>query len=315
MTIIANARRGALALALALALPALPATAQEEAVVARVGDSTITEADLRQAEADFAQELAQVPAERRRSVVIDVLVDMELLAQAAVEKGLDKTEEFARRLEFLRTRALRNTFVEKEIVATLTPEEVKAEYDAEVAKFAPQEELRARHILVETKEEAEKVIAELEGGADFAAIAKERSKDPGSGANGGDLGFFGRGQMVPAFEEAALKLEPGGITKEPVQSQFGWHVIKLEEKRMSAPPPLAEVEEQVRGALLRQKFEAVMSELRARIPVEIVGAAEAPADGADGKPAEGGSAAPEAPATTPAKPAEGGAPAEGGKQN
>lgn len=315
MTIIGNARRGALALAVALALPAL-AAAQDTAIVARVGDSTITEADIRQAETDFAQELAQVPAERRRGILIDVLVDMELLAQAAVEKGLDKTEDFARRLEFLRTRALRNTFVEKEIVASLTPEEVKAEYDAEIAKFEPQEEMRARHILVETKEEAEKIIKELEGGADFAAIAKERSKDPGSGANGGDLGFFGRGQMVPAFEEAALALQPGAVTKEPVQSQFGWHVIKLEEKRMSAPPPLAEVEEQVRGALLRRKFEAVMGELRARIPVEIVGAAdkpaETPADGAAGQPSGG---AAETPATTPEKPAEGGAPAEGSKQN
>ncbi len=299
MTLVSTASRIALALAAGLAFApaaalaqanppaaaAEPVAADPEKVLARVGDVTITEADVAQANEDFGDELQQIPQDRRRGVLIDVLVDMELLAKAAREKGLDKTAEFERRMDMLRTRALRNLYVESEIVGSVTDAEIKAEYDAEVAKYASQEEAHARHILVETEEEARAVIASLESGGDFAAIAKEKSKDPGSGANGGDLGFFRKGQMVPEFEAAVFSLEPGGITKEPVQSQFGWHVIKLEEKRQSAPPPLEDVKEQVKSALLRQKFETTMSELRANTSVEIAG-----------EPQPGSAGAPEAPA-------------------
>jgi peptidyl-prolyl cis-trans isomerase C len=283
---IAVMTRTASALVALLAATALsPVYAQEGGVVAKVGSATVTEEELKLAEADFAAELGQIPEERRRAVLIDVLVDMELLAQAARDKGLDKTEDFQKRAEFLQTRALRNAFVENEIVTAVTPEEVKAEYDRQLKTFEPQQEIRARHILVDTKEAADKIIADLNGGASFEELAKQ-SKD-GSGQNGGDLGFFSRGQMVPQFEEAAFALEPGKMTEAPVQSQFGWHVIKVEEKRMSAPPPLEEVEEQLRNVVLRQKFETVMSSLRDKYPVEIVGApaGEAPAAAPESQPA------------------------------
>ena len=262
------------------------ATAQEAGVVARVGDQTVTEAELALAETDFASELGQVPEERRRSLLIDVLVDMELLAQAARDQGLEDSEDFRRRLEFLETRALRNAFVEQEILNGVTPEELQAEYDRQLANFQPQEEVRARHILVDTKEEAEKIIADLKAGASFEELAKQ-SKD-GSGQNGGDLGYFSRGQMVGPFEEAVFALEPGTMTETPVQTQFGWHVIRLDDKRMSAAPPLAEVEDQLRNVLLRQKFETVMASLREKYPVEIVGAEaqEPAAPGGDAAPAE-----------------------------
>lgn len=259
--------------------------AQDDTVLAKVGSEEITESEMALAAADFANELAQVPEAQRRGILINVLVDMELLAQAGVEAGLDKTPEFEERVEFLRRRALRNAYVEQELVEGLSDADVKAEYDKQVGTFQPQEELRARHILVATKEDADRIVGELDAGGSFEELAGKNSTD-GTAQNGGDLGYFSRGQMVDAFEEAAFALEPGAYTKEPVQTQFGFHIIKLEDKRMSAPPPLEEVDEQVRTVLLRQKFESTMAGLREKYTVEILDPslapppAPAPADGA-----------------------------------
>jgi len=262
-------RRCALAAVLLAPLPLQTASAQD-GVVARVGERTITNEDYALAEADFRQELSQMPEERRRSVLIDVLVDMELLAGAAREAGLDKSEAFERRLDFLRTRALRNAFVEEKILNAITPEEIEVEYQEQIKDFKPETETRARHILVTSKDDAEAIIKELDSGTDFAKLAREKSTGP-SGPNGGDLGYFTKGKMVPAFEQAALALEKGAYTKEPVQTQFGWHVILVEDKRDTSPPPVAEVEEQIRQALVRKNFEAIMADLKSKTKVEIVG--------------------------------------------
>ena len=247
----------------------LNAAAAQDNVVARVGDKAITEDDIALAEADFGQELAQVPADRRRSVLIDVLVDMELLANAAREAGLDQSETFKRRLAFLHSRALRNAFVEEKILNSITDEQIDAEYQEQIKDFTPQEEARARHILVASKEEAEAVIKELDSGTDFATLARQKSTGP-SGPNGGDLGYFGKGRMVPEFEQAAFALEKGGYSKEPVQTQFGWHVIMLEDKRMTSPPPVSEISDQIRQLVMRKKYETLMEELKADTTVEIV---------------------------------------------
>jgi len=271
-------------------------------VVARVGDETVTEAEVALARKEFASELGQVPPEQQRSVLIDALVNMKLLAKAARDEKLDQGPEFAQGLEFLRLQALRNAYVQNRIVNSLTPEDLRKGYETMIlAEHKPEEQIRARHILVDSKEAAEKIIADLKAGAAFEELAKQ-SKDP-SGQNGGDLGFFGRGQMVPPFEQAAFALQPGQMTETPVQSEFGWHVIKLEEKRMSEPPKLEEVEGELRNFLLRQKFEAEMAALRSKYPVEIVGQPAAPAGE---QPQSGGAPADQAPAATePAAPATG----------
>jgi peptidyl-prolyl cis-trans isomerase C len=225
----AIAGAAAITLAATGAVMAQSAAVGDNTPVATVGDLTITASDVAQAEADFSQELAQVPAERRQSILIDVLVDMALLAGAAEAAGFDKEPDFQRRMAFLRTRALRNIYVEKKIVGTITPDQIKAEYDKQSAEFQPQEEISARHILVASKEEAEALVAELDAGKDFAELAKEKSTGP-SGPGGGDLGRFSRGRMVPEFEAAAFELEAGSHSAEPVQTQFGWHVIKVEGK-------------------------------------------------------------------------------------
>ncbi|WP_169738520.1 peptidylprolyl isomerase [Afifella pfennigii] len=281
---------GLVAMFLAAGLaPSAPALAQEP--VARVGEQIITEDELSQAADDFADELDRVPGPRRRSVLIDVLVDMELLAQAARERGLDETEDFDKRLEFLKTRALRNEYVEKVIVGAVTDEQVQAEYDKQVAGFQPEEEVHARHILVTTKEEADEIIQELKDGKDFAELAKEKSTGP-SGPQGGDLGYFVKGRMVPEFDQAVFDMQPGEVSEEPVKTEFGWHVIKVEDRRMSSPPPLEDISEQLRGVLVRQKFNDVMTELRDGVEIEVFDQAkeDEPAEGDTGGDAE---AAPE----------------------
>jgi peptidyl-prolyl cis-trans isomerase C len=273
-------------------------------VVAKVGDNVITEQDVTIARQEFASELGNVPENEQRGLLIDALVNMEMLAQAARDAGLDKGPAFEQRLEFMKAQALRNLFVEQNIVNAIAPEDLQAGYDRLVrSEHKPQEEVHARHILVDTKEAAEQIITDLKAGASFEELAKQ-SKDP-SGQNGGDLGFFGRGQMVKPFEDAAFALQPGAITEQPVQSQFGWHVIRLEEKRMSEPPALADVEDQLRNYLLREKFQATLAELRAKYDVEIVGQAAEPAPAQPEGTAPAGAAPAtdesEAPASEPAE--------------
>ncbi len=246
---------------------------EPNAVVARVGGETVTEEDLRFAREAFEGELTNVPEAERRSVIIDAFVNMQLLALAARDAGLDDTEEFAARIEFFKLQALRNAYVRNAIVDGLSEEDLQQGYQTLVVEqHTPQQQVHARHILLETEAAAEQVIEELQGGASFEELAKQ-SKDP-SGQSGGDLGFFGKGQMVKPFEDAAFALQPGEITEEPVESEFGWHVIRVEETRMSEPPAFSEVEPQLRNYLVRQRFETVLTELRDKYAVEIVGAPE-----------------------------------------
>lgn len=249
---------------------AMPAGAQEEApaVIGTMNGEPITDRDLDMTFTDLQDQLGQVPAEGRRAAALSALVDIRSLAAKAEAAGLDETEEFKSRLAFLRQRALHNAYFREEVVDKISEEDVRARYDKEVAATPPQNEVRARHILLESEEDAKAVIADLDGGAEFEALAKEKSTGP-TGPNGGDLGYFTRGRMVPEFEEAAFALDVGGYTSEPVQTQFGWHVIKLEDKRQVQPPSFAEVEGQIRAVLLRERYFDLLKQLRAEARVEI----------------------------------------------
>ncbi|MBD8877225.1 peptidylprolyl isomerase [Roseibium polysiphoniae] len=256
------------ALALTLGTSAVFA-AEPDDVVATVGTSEITEADLAFAAQDLGQELQRFPPAQWRAILLDVLVDMELLAQAAKTAEIDKDADFQKQVDFLTLRALRNAYLAQKIDGAVSDDDLKAAYEKEYADFEGPEEMKARHILVKEKAEAEAVIEQLEGGADFAELAKEKSTGP-SGPNGGDLGFFAKGQMVPAFEEAALKLETGSFTAEPVETQFGWHVILLEEKRRQEKPTFEAVSANLRQQLIRDLYTKTMDELKAEHPVEIL---------------------------------------------
>jgi peptidyl-prolyl cis-trans isomerase C len=252
-----------------LVVPAGLAAAQEDKVIATVNGENITEADLALAESELGQQFAQMPPEQRRAAALSAMIEIKILADRAESEGLDKKADFQRRMEFLRQRALHSEVIGNDVASKLTDEQVRARYDKEVAGAPPSNEVKARHILVPTKEEAQAVIKQLDEGGNFEAIAKEKSKDAGSGKQGGDLGYFGPGQMVPEFEKAALALNVGSYTKEPVQTQFGWHVIKVEDKRAKQPPAFDQVKDQVRSILLRENYFELVKSLRGTAKVDI----------------------------------------------
>ncbi|HET7717000.1 MAG TPA: peptidylprolyl isomerase [Bauldia sp.] len=250
-----------------------PADAQPigpETVIATVNGDPITGGDLALAGAEFADQLAQVAPDRRDQAVLDLVINMRLAAAAAEASGMDQQPQVLSRLDLARDRTLYSEFLRSKFIAAVTEETVRARFDQELAKFVPQEEIHARHILVNNDQEelAKQIIAELDAGGDFAKIAAEHSTDPGSGQSGGDLGWFKRGMMVKPFEDAAFALEPGQYTKTPVKTDFGWHVILVEEKRMEAPPTFEAERARIEQELVRETFDKEIGGLRDAAKIE-----------------------------------------------
>jgi peptidyl-prolyl cis-trans isomerase C len=244
-------------------------SAADDAVVAKVGALEIKQSELDLAVANLDPQLAQLPDEQKKVAALSGAIDVKLLATNAEAAGLKDDPEYQRRLAYIAERELHNAYFKKNVVDAVTPEEVKARYDKEVAALPKQEEIRARHILVKTEEEAKAIIAELDAGKSFVDLAKEKSTDPNK-SEGGDLGYFTKGRMVPEFEEAAFALEKGAYTKTPVKTQFGFHVILLEDKREAAPPAFEAVEQQVRQLVMRDKYLALIEKAKSEQKVEIV---------------------------------------------
>ena len=259
----------------ALTLASVPAFAQSDAapapaaapapqatdVVVSVGGEAITEADIGFAAEDLAQDLGSVPAERRRAFLVAVLIDMKLMAQAARAADLDQTELFKLRAAYLEERALRRAYFVDTVSRLVTEEAVRTAYDEYVAGFTPAEEVRARHIIVSTEEDAAAVKAEIEAGKPFEIAALEYSQD-GTAQNGGDLGYFDReSDIVQPFKDAAFALEIG-VLSDPVETQFGWHIIRVDDKRMSSPPSLDEIGGQIQQQLMIEAIGGQMAELK-----------------------------------------------------
>lgn len=247
---------------------AAPAAVSPEAVVATVDGAPITEADLGFAAEDLSQELQQMPPAQRKPFLLRVLIDMKVMAKAGADAGMADTPLFQQRLDYLKDRSLRRAYFADTIAKGITEEAVRAAYDKSVADFQPTEEIRASHILVPSEDEAKAIKEQLDGGVDFAELAKEKSIDPGA-ANGGDLGFFSKGMMVAPFETAAYGLSDIGQVSEPVESQFGWHVIRLEEKRQSAPPTFEQLAPQLQQQLLMTSFDDTVARLMEGVAIDI----------------------------------------------
>jgi len=241
----------------------------QDDVVAKVGDREITALELKFAEGEMANQFNQVPPDQRQAALLKALIDIKLLAVAASKEALDKGPEFKAQLEFLKSRALHNLLFQQNIVSGIKDEDLKSRYDKEIGAMTPEMEVNARHILMKSKEEAEAVIKLLNEGRDFIELAKEKSTGP-SGPNGGDLGFFGKGQMVPPFEKAVFALSNGEYTKEPVKTTFGFHVIKRESERKTEPPIFKDVKEQVRQMLLRERYIGLVIDIRKDVSVEVI---------------------------------------------
>lgn len=263
----------AIVLGMTLGATSLPALAQTEevtpdTVVATVSGQSITEADLAFAAEDLADDLANVPAAERRGFLLGVMIDMKVMANAARADGMDQSDTYLRRLTYLEDRSLRRAYFVDGVAAGIDDAAVRAQYDSIAAEMVGQEQISARHILVATEQEALDIIDELNAGADFATLAQEKSTGP-SGPNGGDLGYFGPGQMVGPFEDAAFALDIGEISA-PVQTQFGWHVIKVEDKRPATPPPFEQIAPQLQQQMLVEAFQQAVSDLRDDADIEIL---------------------------------------------
>ena len=246
------------------------ATAQdaEDKVVATIDGNPVYASQLALAEAEMGSQFQRLPEDQRRAAVLSALIDIKLMAKQAEEAGVPETEDFKKKLQFLRDRTLHNEYFRTQVVEALTEDEVRARYEKEIAAMPAEQEIRARHILVDSEEQAKAIIAELDAGKDFVELAKEKSTGP-SGEQGGDLGYFTRGRMVPEFEEAAFALEPGTYTKEPVKTEFGWHVIEVEDKRDAAPPTYEQVADQIQRLMMQEKYLALLQAAHESADVEV----------------------------------------------
>jgi peptidyl-prolyl cis-trans isomerase C len=259
-----------LASALAVTWP-LAGSAQEakdDKVIAIVNGHEIRTSEVQMATDDIVGQLPDLPPKLRYPFVVEYLIERHLLAQYAVKEGIAETDEYKRRLALYQAKALRDAYFFQKIRPEVTEEMIKAAYDEEAAKVAQTERIRARHILVGTEKEAQDILDRLNNGEDFAALAKQYSLD-GSKDYGGDLGYFTAAEMVAEFSTAAFALKAGEISQ-PVKTDFGWHIIKLEDRKMGAAQPYDQVKSAIRNVLLRRKVQETMDKIRGASKVEIV---------------------------------------------
>lgn len=270
-------------LAFALAALALPAAAQlkplapaGDPVVAKVNGQEIKRSDVSVAIQNLPTQYQSMPFEALFQPVLNRLIEGHLLAGAAEKAKVGDEPDVKRRVAFARDRILQDVYLNREVEKGLTDAKLRAFYDKQVKEQPPAEEVRARHILVKTEDEAKAALAEITKGADFAEVAKKRSTD-GSAAQGGDLGYFTADQMVPEFSKAAFELKKGEVSKAPVKSQFGFHLIKVEDKRTQKMPTFEESKDELRSALAQEVAQGVVDVLRKDAKIETFDANGQPA--------------------------------------
>jgi peptidyl-prolyl cis-trans isomerase C len=272
---------GCIAAVLAAGLPVRAEDANP--VLAKVNGAEIRQSDVALAEEELGPSLAQMDPATKKDNVLAFLIDMKIVAKAAEDKKIENSEDFKKRLAFTRNRLLMDSLLAGEGKAATTDDAMKKVYEEAAKQISGEQEVHARHILVETEDEAKAIKAELAKGADFAELAKKKSKDPGA-SDGGDLGFFTKEQMVPEFSAVAFALEPGKVS-DPVKSQFGWHIIKVEEKRNRKAPDFDQVRSQIETYVTRKAQADYVAKLREAAKVERMDKPEETAK-SDPKPAD-----------------------------
>jgi len=256
-----------LALIAFIATMAAPAIAQDDPVVGKVNGTEIRQSDLTAAEEDIGSNLPPMQADAKRDYLITYVTDMLILAKAAEGRKLGDSADFKRKVDIARNKLLMEALLTAEAKTAVTDATMKKVYEEATKAIGDEKEIRARHVLVEKEDEAKAILADLKKGGDFAAIAKEKSKDPGSKENGGDLGYFSKDQMVPEFAEAAFKLDKDQLS-DPVKTQFGWHVIKVEDKRNRPVPEFEKVKDQVEQYVVRKAQADLVTKLRSEAKIE-----------------------------------------------
>lgn len=284
--------------AAASAAPGAAAAAQPNPVLARVAGQEIHMSDLSEAAQMLPDEVRSMPPQVLFPMLLDQLVDRKALVIAARKQGLENDPQVKQAVAQATDMALQNALLSRTIASNVTEAALRARYQQDIAGKPGEEEVHASHILVSTEAQAKQIIAQLNKGADFATLAKQDSTDPGA-QKGGDLGFFKKGDMVPAFAEAAFALKAGQITQTPVHTQFGWHVIKVIEHRTAPPETFEQARDGLRQTVIQEGVRKAVAEARTGLQIETFNM-----DGTPQTPAPAGTAAPAAapaPAPKPAK--------------
>jgi len=271
------------------------AAAGGDAVVARVNGQEIHRSDVMRELQLMGPQAQQIPAQMLYPELLQKMIATRLVSAQGYAEKLQDTPEVKAQLKDAEAQIVAQMYVHRSIQPKITEAKIKEHYDELAAKFKPQDEVRARHILMPTEAEAEDIIKQLKGGADFAKLAQEKSHDTGSAKQGGDLGYFTHDVMVKEFADAAFAMKPGELSDKPVKTSFGYHVIKVEDKRKSAPPPLSEVHDQIANQLGQDMTNELVKGLEAKAKIEKFNI-----DGTPLKTASTGSAAP-AETSAPAK--------------
>lgn len=266
--------------AAAKAAPAKKATAQaavtksdkaksDDPVVARVGADVIRRSEVVRLFSQMPSQMQQLPPETVFPVLVERLVEQKLLAAAGYKEKLQKDETVREDVKRAEETAVARAYIKKALEARITPAAIEAAYQKQVAEFKPETEVKAAHILVDDENVAKDIIKQLAKGADFATLAKDKSKDRGSAAQGGDLGYFTAEMMVEPFAKAAFAMKKGDVSTSPVKSEYGWHIIKLEDIRQTQKPTLEESKAHIEESLRDEAAESVLKDLRAEAKVEM----------------------------------------------
>jgi peptidyl-prolyl cis-trans isomerase C len=255
-------------LAAALIIAWQPPARAEDKVIVVVNGHEIKTSEVELAAEDISTQLAELPAKMRFPFLVEYLVERHLLAQAAVKKGIADSAEYKKRLAFYQAKALRDAFFNDAIKPTVTEDEMKAAYEKEAPKIKVSERVRARHILVASEKEAREVADRLAKGEKFEDIAKKVSLD-GSKDYGGDLGYFSAEEMVPEFSKAAFALKVGEVST-PIKTDYGWHVIKLEDRKAGGAQPYDQVKNGIKAVLTRKKVQEAVTTLRKQAKIEVI---------------------------------------------
>jgi peptidyl-prolyl cis-trans isomerase C len=275
------------AVALAQTAPA-PAAPAADPVVAKVNGDPIYLSDVQASARSLPANVRTLPPETVYPRLLDSMISERALADAARKAGIDKDPAVRRQIAAATDQVLDNALLTKVVMPTITDQALHARYQSEIAGKPGEVEVHAKHILVDSEDQAKQIIAQLNKGADFATLAKKYSKDPGS-ADGGDLGFFKKDEMVPAFADAAFALKPGQFTQTPVHTQFGWHVILVVERRQAPAPSFEQAADQLRQEMLREGVQKEITQARAAANVQIFnldGSPKRPTDTAVPPPAQ-----------------------------
>jgi peptidyl-prolyl cis-trans isomerase C len=252
--------------------------------------------ELEVAQQSLPQQYRNMPLQAVFPALLDRIIDSKLVVQEGKKSKVTEDPAFKKRMAFVEDQVLQDFWIQREIARLVTAEKLQKRYEERLKAMPTEEEVHARHILVSTEDEAKALIAEIKKGAAFDKLAKEKSTDKASGAEGGDLGWFKKSDMVKEFADAAFNLKKGELTETPVKTQFGYHVIKVEDRRKAPPPAFEEMADQLKEEMAREAVTAQLDQLRAGAKIE-----KFAMDG--GKPDAAPAAKPAAPAATPNRPA------------